>query len=152
LFVIVACHTDVSPSHRGHARLYRCLIVELADKGGKTLVAYLVSRDTGDQTGTLKMSVNAGQTELCYSLRYTGSIAKPTAIVIYRGDTSVNATTVQAFTFTASGPLYACTTTSVSREFLHDIGRNAADFGVGVAVAASVVLRGRFESLKQPYH
>jgi hypothetical protein len=54
---------------------------------------------------------------------------------MYRGDTSVNATTVQAITFTASGPLYACNTTGVSREFLHDIWWNAADFGVDVSVA-----------------
>jgi len=125
------------------------VIVELADNGGKAIVASLLPPNSGDQTGVIKMSSNAGQTELCYALRYTGSMSRPTSLRIYRG--TAGGPTAAQMTFGPDTPLYACST-SFSREFLRDIARYPEQYGVDVSVQSAVALQGRFEPLKQPYH
>ncbi len=132
--ITLACAVDrptsVSPSDASLSRLGG------ADQGGQLLTAVLAGANEvprlgdADGTGTARITVNRGQSQVCYELR-VANIEPATAAHIHEAPAGTAGPVVLALTKpNADGVSSGCAT--VSRELADELAADPADYYVNV--------------------
>lgn len=130
--VALACAPEATTSVGGEASLAR---LAGADQGGKLLTAELTGAaerpgpGDPDGTGSARITINLGQSTLCYELAVS-NIAPATAAHIHEAPPSSAGPVVLTLRPPTSGSSSACVT--VDQVLLKEIAKDPADYYVNV--------------------
>jgi hypothetical protein len=133
------------------------VVPDMADHGGRALAAVLTGAAVvpgpgdPDGSGTLNMSANGGQAEICYAVR-TASIDTITEVHLYRGAGGVNGENVFTLTLPIGNYARGCVD-DLDRKLIHSILSRPADYYIAVHTAAypNGALRGQLAFNRKPY-
>jgi hypothetical protein len=133
------------------------VVPDMADHGGRAMEAALTGAGVvpgpgdPDGSGTLNMSANGGQAEICYGLR-TASIDTITEVHLHRGAVGVNGETVFTVTLPIGNYSRGCVD-NLDRTLIHSILSKPANYYIAVRTVAypSGALRGQLAFNRKPY-
>jgi hypothetical protein len=129
----LACSTEAPTAAPGDARLAR---LEGADQGGKLLTATLLGANEvpgpgdPDGSGTARITVNNGQSTICYEITVSG-IAPATMAHIHLGGPTVSGPVVQGLIAPTNGSSSGCIETTNER-LLEGLRKNPENYYVNV--------------------